>query len=165
MYATEIAQEMLSIRAHIYMHSAPRLGVSSMSVSFAILAKGRCFFGPSAKGLRPGRSLNLSQGSKLIPRGAAVGGHPLPKVLKNVTNHMFSVGHGLLQGGFGSSIKTFSNGESVCDVKKQPEGDKSKRRSYCKRASARYGDEDQGRHRLKWGKDHLVRDNLYYNHE
>jgi hypothetical protein len=29
-----------------------------------------------------------------------VGGLPLPKVLKNVTNHMFSVGHGLLQGGF-----------------------------------------------------------------
>jgi hypothetical protein len=40
---TEIAQETLSIRAHIYMHSAPRLGGPSMSVSFAILAKGRCF--------------------------------------------------------------------------------------------------------------------------
>jgi hypothetical protein len=30
-----------------------------MSVSFAILAKGRCFFGPSAKDLRSRRSLNL----------------------------------------------------------------------------------------------------------
>jgi hypothetical protein len=40
---TEIAQGTLSIRAHIYMHSAPRLGGSGMSVSFAILAKGRCF--------------------------------------------------------------------------------------------------------------------------
>jgi hypothetical protein len=58
-YATEIAQETLSIRAHIYIHSAARLGGSSISVSFAILAKGMCFFGPSAKGLRPGCSLNL----------------------------------------------------------------------------------------------------------
>jgi hypothetical protein len=44
-----------------------------MSVSFAIQAKGRCFFVPSAKGLRPGRSLNLLQGSKLILRGATIG--------------------------------------------------------------------------------------------
>ena len=58
MYATEIAQETLSIRAHIYMHRAQPLGGSSMSVSFAILAKGRCFFGPLAKGLRSHRSLN-----------------------------------------------------------------------------------------------------------
>jgi hypothetical protein len=63
-----------------------------------------------------------------------VGGLPLPKVLKNVTNHMFSVGHGLLQGGSGSWIKTFSNGESVRGVKEQPEGDRNKRRSYCQRA-------------------------------
>jgi hypothetical protein len=87
--ATEIAREMLSIRAHIYMHSAPRLGGSGLSVSFAILAKGRCFFGPSPKGLRPRRNLNLLQGNKLILRGATVGGLPLPKVLKNMTNHMF----------------------------------------------------------------------------
>jgi hypothetical protein len=78
---------------------------------------------------------------------------------------MILVGHGLLQGGFGSWIKTFSNGKSVGGVKEQPEGDRSKRRSYCQRALARYGDEDQGQHRLKGGKDHLVRDNLYYNHE
>jgi hypothetical protein len=68
-----------------------------MSVSFAILAKGRCFFGPLAKGLRPGSSLNLLQGSKLILREATVGGLPLSKILKNVTNHMFSVRYRLLQ--------------------------------------------------------------------
>jgi hypothetical protein len=72
------------------MHNAPQLGGPGMSASFAILAKGRCFFGPSAKGLRPRRSLNLLQGNKLILRGATVGDLPLPKVLKNVSNHMFS---------------------------------------------------------------------------
>jgi hypothetical protein len=77
-----MAQETLSIRAPIYMPSAPRFGGSGMSVSFAILAKGRCFFGPSAKGLRSRRSLNLSQGNKLILQGATVRGVPLSKVLK-----------------------------------------------------------------------------------
>jgi hypothetical protein len=72
------------------MHSAPRLGGSDMSVSFAILAKGRCFFGPLAKGLRPHRSLNLLQGNKLIQRGATVGDLPFLKVLKNMSNHIFS---------------------------------------------------------------------------
>jgi hypothetical protein len=65
-YATKMVQQMLSTRVPIYMPSASQLGGSHMSVSFAVLAKGRCFFGPSAKGLRPGRSLNLLQGSKLI---------------------------------------------------------------------------------------------------
>jgi hypothetical protein len=51
---------------------------------FAILAKGRCFFGPSAKGLHSFRSLNLLQRNKLILRGATVGGLCLPKVLKHV---------------------------------------------------------------------------------
>jgi hypothetical protein len=73
------------------MHSAPRLGGSGMLASFAILAKGRCFFGPSAEGLRLRHSLNLLQGNKLILRGATIGGLPLPKVHKNVTNHMFPV--------------------------------------------------------------------------
>jgi hypothetical protein len=72
------------------MHSAPRFGGSGMLVSFTILAKGRCFFGPSAKGLHPRHSLNLLQGNKLILRGATVGGLPLSKVLKNVINQMFS---------------------------------------------------------------------------
>ena len=86
-----MAQETLSIRAPIYMPSTPRFGGSGMSVSFAILANGRCLFGPSAKDLRPRRSLNLLQGNKLILRGATIGGLPLPKVHKNVTNHMFPV--------------------------------------------------------------------------
>jgi hypothetical protein len=62
-----------------------------MLVSFSILAKGMCFFGPSAKGLRSRRNLNLLRRNKSTLRGATVGGLPLPKVLKNVTNHMFSV--------------------------------------------------------------------------
>jgi hypothetical protein len=59
--ATEIAQQMLSMRVSIYMPSASRFGGPYMSVSFAILAKGRCFFGPSAKGLHSRHSLNLLQ--------------------------------------------------------------------------------------------------------
>jgi hypothetical protein len=41
------------------MPSALQLGGPHLSLTFAILAKGRCFFGPSAKGLRSRRSLNL----------------------------------------------------------------------------------------------------------
>jgi hypothetical protein len=89
--ATEMAQQMLLMQVPIYMPSAPRFGRSCMSVIFTILAKGRCFFGPSAKGLRSRRSLNLLQRNKLIPRGATVGGLPLPKALKNMTNLMFCV--------------------------------------------------------------------------
>jgi hypothetical protein len=62
-----------------------------MPVSFAILAKGRCFFEPLAKGLCSRRNLNLLRKNKLTLRGATVWGLPLPKVLKNVTNHLFSV--------------------------------------------------------------------------
>jgi hypothetical protein len=61
-----------------------------MSLTFAILAKGRYFFGPSAKGLCSRRSLNLLI-QKQIMRGATVGGLHLPKVLKNVTNMFFSI--------------------------------------------------------------------------
>ena len=85
-----MAQQMLSMRVPIYMPIASQLGGPYMSVSFAILAKGRCFFRTLAKGLRSRRSLNLLQRNKLILRWAIVGGLPLPKVLKNVTN-MFSV--------------------------------------------------------------------------
>jgi hypothetical protein len=84
-----MAQEMLSMQAPIYTFSAPRFGGSCMSVSFAILAKGRCFFGPLAKGLRSRRSLNLLQRNKSTLRGATVGGLLLPKVLKNTINHLF----------------------------------------------------------------------------
>jgi hypothetical protein len=90
-YTTNMVEQMLSKRVPIYMPSASQLGGTYMSVSFVILAKGRCFFEPSAKGLRSRHSLNLLQRNKLILRGATVGGLPLPKVLKNVTNHMFSV--------------------------------------------------------------------------
>jgi hypothetical protein len=110
--ATEMAQEMLSMQAPIYMSSAPRFDGSHMSVSFAILAKGRCFFGPSAKGLRSHCSLNLLQRNKSILRGATVGDLPIPKVLKNVNNHVSSV-YGLLQGGFDFSIKVFSYGKDI----------------------------------------------------
>jgi hypothetical protein len=41
--ATEMAHQMLSMRVPIYMPSASQFGGSYMSVSFAILAKGRCF--------------------------------------------------------------------------------------------------------------------------
>jgi hypothetical protein len=57
------------------------------SEGFAILAKGRCFFGPSAKGLSSFCSLNLLQRNKLIIRGDIVGGLRLLKVLKNMTKH------------------------------------------------------------------------------
>jgi hypothetical protein len=89
--ATEMAQQMLSMRVSIYMPSASQLGRPYLSVSFAILAKGRCFFGPSAKGLRSRRSLNLLQRNKLILRGATFWGLPFPKVLKNMSNNMFSM--------------------------------------------------------------------------
>jgi hypothetical protein len=55
-----MAQQMLSRRAPIYMPGALQLGGPYMSLTFSILAKGRCFFGPSAKGLHLRRSLNLS---------------------------------------------------------------------------------------------------------
>jgi hypothetical protein len=54
-----MAHQMLSMWVPIYMPSASQLGGPYMSLTFAILAKGRCFFGPSAKGLRSRRSLNL----------------------------------------------------------------------------------------------------------
>jgi hypothetical protein len=57
--AIEMAHQMLSLRFPIYMPSALQLGGPYMSLTFAILAKGRCFFGPSAKGLRSRCSLNL----------------------------------------------------------------------------------------------------------
>jgi hypothetical protein len=57
--AIEMAHQMLSLRVPIYMPSALQLGGPYMSLSFAILAKERCFLGPSAKGLRSHRSLNL----------------------------------------------------------------------------------------------------------
>jgi hypothetical protein len=57
--AVVMAHQMISLRVPIYMPSALQLGGPYMSLTFAILAKGRCFFGPSAKGLRSCRSLYL----------------------------------------------------------------------------------------------------------
>jgi hypothetical protein len=59
----------------------------------------------------------------------AVGGLPLPKVLKNVTNHMFSVRHRLLQEASALGWM-FSYDKGVCNMKIQPEGDMDERRSY-----------------------------------
>jgi hypothetical protein len=66
----------------IYTLGTPQHGGSHGSKWLAILEKGRCFFGPSTKGLRSYRSLNLLQRNKSILRWATVGGLPLLKVLK-----------------------------------------------------------------------------------
>jgi hypothetical protein len=55
----EMVQQMLSLQVSIYMPSALQLGRPHLSLTFTILAKGRCFFKPSAKGLRLCHSLNL----------------------------------------------------------------------------------------------------------
>jgi hypothetical protein len=57
--AIVMAHQMLSLRVPIYMPSALQLGGPYMSLTFTILAKGRCFLGPSAKGLHSCHSLNL----------------------------------------------------------------------------------------------------------
>jgi hypothetical protein len=72
------------------MPSALQLGGPHLSLTFAILTRGRCFSGPSAKGLRSRHSLNLLN-NKLTLRGATVGGLHLPKVLKNTTNMFFRI--------------------------------------------------------------------------
>jgi hypothetical protein len=87
----EIAQQMPSLRVSIYMVSALQLGRPHFSLTFAILAKGRCFFGPSAKGLHSRQSEFVKHKNKLILWGAIIGGLPLPKVLKNTTNMFFSI--------------------------------------------------------------------------
>jgi hypothetical protein len=87
------------------MPSVLQLGAPYMSLTFAILAKGRCFFGPSAKGLCSCRSLNLSNTKKQINNArATVGGLPLLKVLKNLTNMFFSITK-TVTGGFGFEMK------------------------------------------------------------
>jgi hypothetical protein len=91
MQAAKIARKILTLQASIYILRVPKIGGSRNSVLFAILAKGRCFFGPSTKGLRSRRSLNLLQRNKSILQGATVGGLLPRKVLKNVIDHMFSV--------------------------------------------------------------------------
>jgi hypothetical protein len=75
----------------LYVCKAPLHDGPHDTEGFVILAKGGCFFGPSAKGLCSFRSLNLLQRNKLVMRGATVGGLRLLKVLKNMVNHLFSV--------------------------------------------------------------------------
>jgi hypothetical protein len=55
--------------ALIYTTSSLQVGGPRLSLTVAILAKGRCFFGPSAYGLRPCRNLNLSFQQINIARG------------------------------------------------------------------------------------------------
>jgi hypothetical protein len=74
----------------IYIHKAPLNDGPHDTERLSILAKGRCFFGPSAKGLRSFSSLNLLQRNKLILRQATIEGLPLQKVLKNMANHLLS---------------------------------------------------------------------------
>jgi hypothetical protein len=45
----EMAQQVLSLQVSIYMPSALQLGGPHLSLTFAILAEGRCFFEPSLK--------------------------------------------------------------------------------------------------------------------
>jgi hypothetical protein len=82
MQATEMAQEMLTTQAPIYMYRAPQFGGSRMLVSFAILAKGRCF---SDLRLKVFCSKFVTKKQIKTARGL-----PPPKVLKNVTNNMYS---------------------------------------------------------------------------
>jgi hypothetical protein len=48
MQTAEMAHQMLPLWVPIYTPSALQLGGPRLSLTFAILAKGRCFFGPSA---------------------------------------------------------------------------------------------------------------------
>jgi hypothetical protein len=84
-----VAWKIFCHNPHIYTQN-PTTKCSHDSEGFAILAKGRCFFRPSTRGLRPFQSLNLLQRNKLILRGATVGGLRLSKVLKNTANHLLS---------------------------------------------------------------------------
>jgi hypothetical protein len=106
MQATEMAHQMSPLWGSIYMPSALQLGGPHLSLTFAILAKGRCFFGPSASGLSSHHSLNsLSQEQINTARGYCWGLH-LPKVLKNTTN-MFSK-YNILKGTFGLGMKVYT---------------------------------------------------------
>jgi hypothetical protein len=56
-------------RACIYTLIMSKTGGSRLSRTVAILAKGRCFFGPSARSLRPCRNINLLFQQINIARG------------------------------------------------------------------------------------------------
>jgi hypothetical protein len=73
------------------MPSTSPFGGSYMAVSCAIIAKGRCFLDLRLKAFVYVAVQKILRRNKLILRGATIGGLPLPKVLKNMTNHMFLV--------------------------------------------------------------------------
>jgi hypothetical protein len=75
----QAAYQMWLVRVLIYTLGMPQIGGSRLSLTVAILAKGRCFFGPSSMSQSEFVILN-----KLILRGATVGGLRPSKVLKNV---------------------------------------------------------------------------------
>jgi hypothetical protein len=58
MQMAETMYQMLLTWDHIYTPGVLQLEGPRLSLTVAILAKGRCFFGPSAYGLRSRRSLN-----------------------------------------------------------------------------------------------------------
>jgi hypothetical protein len=62
-----------------------------MSLTFVILAKGRCFFRPSAKGLRSRHSLNLLIQKQIDTARGYCWGPSSSEGPKNVTNMFFSV--------------------------------------------------------------------------
>jgi hypothetical protein len=90
MQVAKIARKILTTQAYIYTQSPIDWWVPQFSV-IHYSSKGKVFFGPVAKGFRSCRSLNLLQRNKSILRGATVRGLFPPKVLKNVTDHMYSV--------------------------------------------------------------------------
>jgi hypothetical protein len=73
------------------MPSALQLGGPHLSLTFTILAKGRCFLDLRLKVFVQSQSEFITYKNKLILRGATVGGLRLPKVLKNTTNMLSSI--------------------------------------------------------------------------
>jgi hypothetical protein len=77
-----MACQMLPLWASIYMPSALQLGGPHLSLTFAILAKGRCFSDLRLKTFVHVAVWIRCYKNKLILRGATVGGLHLPKILK-----------------------------------------------------------------------------------
>jgi hypothetical protein len=86
-----MAYQMLLVWVHIYTLSALQFGGPHLSVTIAILAKGKVFFRTFS--LRPSfmSQSKFVDYNKLILQGATIGGIRLPKVLKNMINNVFQV--------------------------------------------------------------------------
>jgi hypothetical protein len=78
-----MAYQMLPVWVHIYTPSALQLGGPHLSLTIAILAKGRRFSDLRLKAFVH-VAVRIRYYNKLILRGATVGGLRLPKVLKNM---------------------------------------------------------------------------------